>query len=54
VRKDKQIIEGTLIAVADDRITIEQVKGMGKAQETVSDDIPFSDIDKTFVLISFK
>jgi ribosome maturation factor RimP len=54
VMKDQQLLEGKLIDVADEVIRIEQEIGTGKAKEKVIREIPFSDIDKTFVFISFK
>ena len=54
VKKDQQIIEGKLIEVTDTLITVEQEIPVGKIKEKVMLGIPFSEIDKTFVLISFK
>lgn len=54
VMDDQQVLEGKLIDVADEFVRIEQEIGTGKAREKVIREIPFSDIDRTFVLISFK
>ncbi len=54
VKKDQQIIEGKLIEVTDTLIKVEQEIPVGKIKEKVMLGIPFSEIDKTFVLISFK
>ena len=54
VKKGQQLIEGKLIEVTDDLIKVEQEVQVGKAKEKVTVEVPFSEIDKTFVLISFK
>ena len=54
VKKGQQILEGKLIEVTDHSIKVEQEIPVGKAKEKVMLEIPFSEIDKTFVLISFK
>jgi ribosome maturation factor RimP len=54
VKTGQQFLEGKLIEVTDDLIRVEQEIGTGKAKEKVTIEVPFSDIDKTFVLISFK
>ena len=46
--------EGKLMAVEGEKIVIEKELGTGKQKETKLIDILFSDIDKTFVLVSFK
>ena len=46
--------EGKLMSVDDEKITLEKELGSGKQKETKLIDIPFTDIDKTFVLVSFK
>jgi ribosome maturation factor RimP len=46
--------EGKLIAVADEMITLEQEIGTGKKKEIKTIGIPFTDIEKAFVLVSFK
>lgn len=50
----QQAIEGKLIGVEEERIKLEQEIGAGKQRETKIVDLPFSEIDKTFVLVSFK
>ncbi|HYI76158.1 MAG TPA: ribosome maturation factor RimP [Chryseolinea sp.] len=50
----QQAIEGKLIGVEGERIKLEQEIGAGKQRETKILDLPFSEIDKTFVLVSFK
>lgn len=54
VKKEQQVIEGKLIGVTDDSIKVEQEVRVGKTKEKVMAEVSFSDIDKTFVLISFK
>ena len=46
--------EGKLVSVDDEKITLEKEIGTGKQKETKLVDIAFTDIDKTFVLVSFK
>ena len=46
--------EGKLKEVTDDKIILVQETGTGKKKETKEIEIPFSEIDKTFVLVSFK
>lgn len=48
------IQEGLLKSVTDEFITLEQESGKGKKKEVKELTIPFSDIEKTFVLVSFK
>jgi ribosome maturation factor RimP len=47
-------VEGKLSEVTDDKITLTQETGSGKKKETKTVDIPFSAIEKAFVLVSFK
>ena len=47
-------IEGKLEEVAEEKITLTQELGHGKNKELKSIDVPFSDIDKAFVMVSFK
>ncbi len=47
-------VEGKLVDVDDGKITIEQEIGTGKHTDIKKVDILFSEIDKTFVLVSFK
>lgn len=46
--------EGKLKEVTDDKIVLVQEIGTGKKKEFRELEIPFSEIDKTFVLVSFK
>ena len=46
--------EGKLKEVTDDRIVLVQEIGSGKKKETREIEIPFSEIEKTFVMVSFK
>ena len=46
--------EGKLLAVSDVQIQLEKEIGAGKHKETKVVEIPFIDIEKTFVLVSFK
>jgi ribosome maturation factor RimP len=46
--------EGKLMSADDEKITLEKELGSGKQKETKLIDIAFTDIDKTFVLVSFK
>jgi len=50
---DKQV-EGKLTAVTEESITLSQEIGKGKKMETQTVEIQFSEIEKTFVLVSFK
>jgi ribosome maturation factor RimP len=47
-------IEGRLSEVQEDQIVLNQETGVGKHKEVQTIVIPFSHIDKAFVLISFK
>ncbi|MDQ2658610.1 MAG: ribosome maturation factor RimP [Bacteroidota bacterium] len=47
-------LEGKLKEVTDEKIVLVQETGTGKKKETREVEIPFSEIDKTFVLVSFK
>lgn len=47
-------VEGRLKEVADDKIVLVQDTGTGKKKDTKEVEIPFSEIDKTFVTVSFK
>lgn len=49
-----QTIEGKLLNVSADAIMLEQVSGSGKKKEIKETEIKFSDIEKSFVLVSFK
>jgi ribosome maturation factor RimP len=51
--KDKTV-EGKLSAVRENKIEVLQQVGSGKKKEEVAVEIPLQEIDKTFVLVSFK
>lgn len=48
------IFEGKLVEVTAETIRIDQEIGSGKQKEIKTIDLPFSEIEKTFVLVSFK
>jgi ribosome maturation factor RimP len=54
VKLQDKIQEGILTAVSEDKITLSQETGSGKKKETQLIEIPFSSIEKAFVLVSFK
>ena len=54
VSAQQQTTEGKLVDMDDEKIKLEQEIGAGKKKEVRIIEIPFSDIDKTFVLVSFK
>jgi ribosome maturation factor RimP len=54
VSAQQQTTEGKLVDMDDEKIKLEQEIGAGKKKEIKIIEIPFSDIDKTFVLVSFK
>jgi ribosome maturation factor RimP len=54
VRTKEATLDGLLAEVTEDTITLEQVTGKGKKKEVKEVTIPFAEIDKTFVLVSFK
>lgn len=47
-------VEGVLAEIADDHIVISGATGTGKKRSEWSEEIPFSAIEKAFVLVSFK
>ena len=49
-----QSIEGKLVNVSSVAISLEQTTGAGKKKEIKTIEIQFSDIEKSFVLVSFK
>ena len=53
VAGDQSIFEGKLASVSDDQITLEIIKDK-KKKITEQVELPFSEIDKTNVLVSFK
>jgi ribosome maturation factor RimP len=50
-RKDKSIVQGKLEEVSDDKLTIREV--VDKKQTKLTE-VPFDDIEKAFVMVSFK
>lgn len=48
------IAEGKLTAASDDKIILEEEKLQGKEKTITNLEIAYSDIEKTFVLVSFK
>lgn len=54
IKTAENLVDGKLIAVDEDKITLNQEVGTGKKKETVTLDIPFDQIEKTFVVVSFK
>ncbi|HEX6224416.1 MAG TPA: ribosome maturation factor RimP [Chryseolinea sp.] len=50
----QQAVEGKLVDVGEDEIKLEQEIGAGKQRATTLIGLRFSEIDKTFVLVSFK
>lgn len=54
VKSGDQLIEGKLEEVGQETITLLQETGSGKKKQTTSIDINFSQIEKAFVLVSFK
>ena len=54
VKTASGIHQGKLVEVTDKAITLEEVNGTGKKKEVKEVVIPFSEIDKTFVMVSFK
>jgi ribosome maturation factor RimP len=54
VLKDSSTATGRLKAVIDEKLVLEHESGSGRKKELREIEIPFDDIDKAFVLISFK
>jgi ribosome maturation factor RimP len=54
VKTKERTEEGVLTNVTEEAITLLQVTGTGKKKEEKTIQIPFTDIEKTFVLVSFK
>jgi ribosome maturation factor RimP len=54
VRLADKVLEGKLVEVSEDKITLEQENFVGKQKQVFGVDIEFSEIDKSFVLVSFK
>jgi ribosome maturation factor RimP len=54
-RKDKTIVQGLLKEIYDDKIVLEtELIVKGKKKEFTLTDIPFSEIEKAIVMVSFK
>jgi len=54
VKTSTEVLQGKLLDVTKQEITLEVVTGTGKKKEVKEVKIPFSDIEKTFVMVSFK
>lgn len=54
VKLQSEILEGRLAEVQEEKIVLTQRTGSGKKEEIKAVDIPFSMIEKAFVLVSFK
>lgn len=54
VLKDKRIVNGALKEVEEEKIVIETESGKGKKVELKNIEIPFTEIEKAFVTVSFK
>lgn len=54
VKMKEKTVEGKLTAVQESKIEVLQQSGSGKKKEEKMVEIPFEEIDKTFVLVSFK
>jgi ribosome maturation factor RimP len=54
VKLQDKTVEGILLEVTEVKIRLGQETGVGKKKEIVPIDIQFSEIDKSFVLVSFK
>ena len=52
--KDKVLVQGILSEVDDQRIVLQQEIKEGKKVETKTIEIPFEQIEKAFVMVSFK
>ncbi len=53
-RKDKSVEVGRLMAVSNDTVTLEQEEKEGKTRIARMAEVPFSDIERTIVQVSFK
>jgi ribosome maturation factor RimP len=54
VKKDRSIVTGSLKQSEEDKIVIETETGQGKKAELKFIEIPFTEIEKAFVTVSFK
>lgn len=51
---DKRILTGQLTEVQEEKIVVETEHGQGKKMELKIIEIPFVEIEKTFIIVSFK
>lgn len=51
---ENKTVEGKLAEVFDEKIILAQTSGSGKSKEIKMTDIPFSEIEKALVIVSFK
>jgi len=54
VKKDKSVVNGELKQSEEEKIVIETESGQGKKTEMKIIEIPFTEIEKAFVTVSFK
>jgi ribosome maturation factor RimP len=52
--KDKSLVQGKLVAATDEKLTLDQEVKEGKKIGIKTIEIPYSEIEKAFVLVSFK
>jgi ribosome maturation factor RimP len=52
--KDKALVQGTLVELDEQRIVLKQEVKEGKKVEVKTIEIPFEQIEKAFVMVSFK
>jgi len=52
--QDKSILQGKMTAADEDKITLDEEVKEGKKIEIKPREIPYSDMEKAFVLVSFK
>ncbi|HLZ16274.1 MAG TPA: hypothetical protein VKQ08_04515 [Cyclobacteriaceae bacterium] len=54
VKKDKGVVNGELKEVTEEKIVVAIASGQGKKMELKNSEIPFVEIEKAFVTVSFK
>jgi ribosome maturation factor RimP len=54
IKTRETLLEGSLESVSENFVELALVKGTGKKQEISIVQVPFSEIEKAFVLVSFK
>jgi ribosome maturation factor RimP len=54
IKTKEKTVEGKLAAVTEDKLELLQQTGSGKKREEKTIEVKFDDIEKTFVLVSFK